>query len=113
MTLQEVAAKLRLTTATEKASLDGEVTGGYAGDLLSDVLAHASPGDLWLTLQTHPSIVGVSVTKELAGVVIVNDRRPEDRTLEKAEQAGIPVLRSSWPTFRLAGALYALGIGPR
>ena len=30
-----------------------EVTGGYASDLMSDVLANAEAGDLWLTLQTH------------------------------------------------------------
>jgi hypothetical protein len=34
-------------------SMDRTVEGGYVSDLLSDVIAGAKEGDLWLTLQVH------------------------------------------------------------
>jgi len=43
--------------------LSGECSGGYVSDLLSDVMANAKAGDLWVTLQTHQNIVAVASLK--------------------------------------------------
>ena len=110
MKAESIARQLGLRPVTERASLDREVSGGYAGDLLSDVLANSRNGDLWITLQTHLNIVAVASMKELAGVVIVNGRRPEEETVLKAEQEGIPILLTDLPAFEVVGRLYALGL---
>ena len=44
-------------------------SGGYASDLLSDVLAHAAAGNLLVTVQTHLNVVAVALHAELLGVV--------------------------------------------
>ena len=48
--------------------------------------------------------------KELAGVVLVGGRQPQDDTLLKAEEEGVPILVSERPAFELVGRLYELGI---
>jgi hypothetical protein len=87
-----------------------EVNGGYASDLLSDVIANAREGDLWVTLQTHQNIIAVASMKELAGIVLVNAREPEVDTLEKAREEDVPLLVSPLPAFELIGRLYKLGV---
>ena len=90
--------------------MDREVTGGYASDLLSDVLANSEEGNLWITLQIHQNIVGVASMKDLAGIILVNNREPEPETLEKAELEKLPIMVTEMPTFELVGKLYSLGI---
>jgi len=110
MTIREVAEGLALTVLTGEESLVREITGGYASDLLSDVIAHGQPGNLWVTLQTHANVIAVAVLKELAAVVLVNGRQPEPETLAKARQQNVTVLSSRLPSFELVGRLYQIGI---
>jgi predicted transcriptional regulator len=110
MTLTEIVEKLGLTAVIGEDKLDSDVAHGYVSDLLSDVLANTDEGDLWITLQIHPNIVGVASIKGLAGIVIIGGRRPEEKTLEKAKQEGIPVLVTEMSSYEVAGKLYALGL---
>jgi hypothetical protein len=110
MKLAELVNKLDLRVRSAPGNLDGEVTGGYASDLLSDVLAHSAEGNVWVTLQIHQNIVAVASAKELVGVVLVNGREPEEDTLEKAEAERLPIMVSDLPAFELIGKLYNLGI---
>jgi len=110
MTLSELAARLDLTVYAPGSGLDTPVLGGYASDLLSDVIGHGRKGDLWLTMQVHPNIVAVAVLKDLAGILLVNGRRPDEGTLEQARRENVPILGAQSGTFDLAGRLYALGL---
>ena len=110
MTLNEIVQKLGLEVRWGGSGLSTEVRGGYASDLLSDVLAHGREGDLWVTLQTHLNIVAVASMKALGGIVLVNGREPEADTLRKANEEDIPLLVSALPAFELVGRLYGLGL---
>jgi len=110
MKLEEIVRKLDLDVRTCEEALSNEVTGGYASDLLSDVLAYANEGDLWVTLQTHQNTVAVASLKGLAGILLVNDRNPEEETVKRAKQEGIPILLSTQRAFELIGRLHRLGI---
>jgi predicted transcriptional regulator len=110
MTLKEVVDALELQVRSGMESLDRDVQGGYASDLLSDVMANTKAGDLWITLQIHQNIVAVATLNDLSGVIFVNGREPEDATLRKAQAEGIPLMVSSLSTFEVAGRLYAMGI---
>jgi len=110
MKLKEIVEKLGLTVIVGQDKLENEVTGGYASDLLSDVIANSKEGNLWITLQTHQNIIAVATLKELSGIVIVNNREPDEETVKKAEQEKIPLLTSKLTTFEIAGKLYELGV---
>ena len=106
----DIVDKLNFTVKTATEKLDTEIETGYASDLLSDVIANSKEGDLWITLQTHPNIVAVASMKGLSGIVIINDRAPEEDTVKKAEDEQIPIMVSTLPAFELIGKLYAMGI---
>jgi len=110
MKLRAVIEEFELTVKCGEDKLDEEVGGGYASDLLSDVLANGKAGDLWVTLQIHENIVAVASMKDLLGIIIINGRQPEEETLEKAGEEGIPIMVSKLSAFELIGRLYGMGI---
>ena len=113
MTVFDIVKIFGLQLRTGKDRLHEEVTGGYASDLLSDVIAHSRKGNVWITIQTHPNIVAVATMKELSGIILTGGRQPEAETIQRAAQEGIPILTSPLFTFELVGRLYQMGIsGP-
>jgi hypothetical protein len=110
MKLADLVTRLDLSVFTSKTELDRPAAGGYAGDLLSDVMAHGRKDDLWLTIQIHPNIVAVAVLKELAGIILVNGREPAAEAVKQADQERVPLLGTRLSAFELAGRLHGLGI---
>ncbi len=108
MRLKEIIKKLHLKVLTSDQNPDTEVRGGYASDLLSDVIANSKEGYLWITLQTHQNIVAVAKLKELAGIVLVNNRTPDEETLKKAEEEKVPLMMTGETAFQVAGKLFRL-----
>ena len=110
MKLSEIIKEIGLEVKTTQGSLDVEIKKGYSSDLLSDVMGNAHEEGLWVTLQTHNNIVAVAVLRSLAGIILVNNRQPDEDTLNKANEEGIPILQTSLSTFAVIGKLYELGI---
>lgn len=111
MTLNEIVEKLQLKVCSGENKLNQEITGGYASDLMSDVIANSKAGNIWITMQIHINIAAVAVLKDLAAIVIVQGRKPQDDTLKKANEESIAILVSNLPAFELCGKLYELGVG--
>lgn len=103
-----LAEQLDLTVQCGGNHVGREVSGGYVGDLLSNVMAGSKSGDVWITCQTHQNIVAVSVLKEHAAIVLIQGRYPEEDTIERASQEGIPILTTELNGFEIAGRVYAL-----
>jgi predicted transcriptional regulator len=110
VTVLDIVKSFELKIRGGKDQLDEEITGGYASDLLSDVIAHSRKGNIWITIQTQPNIVAVATMKELAGIILAGGREPDADTIQKAEEEGIPILISPRFTFELVGKLYQKGI---
>jgi len=108
MKLKEAVEKLGLKALTRRDFNDTEVNGGYSGDLLSDVLAHAGSGSLWFTIQRHKNVIAVATAKDIAGIVVVNGVEPEQNLVEAAEKVGVPLFVTEKDAFTCAGMLYAL-----
>jgi len=108
MKLKEIIEKLQLKVLAGQDKLDVEVTGGYTSDLLSDVIANSKEGNLWITLQTHQNIIAVAKLKDLAGIIIVNNREPDEDTLGKAKEENVSLLGSEKTAFEVSGKLYEL-----
>jgi predicted transcriptional regulator len=108
MKLNEIIKKLDLKVLTAKDKLETEVSGGYTSDLLSDVMANSREGNLWVTLQTHQNIIAVAKLKDLAGIIIVNNRQPDQETMKKAEEEKVPLLATELTSFKICGELFEL-----
>jgi hypothetical protein len=113
MTIREAAKALGGTMAVDQAEAGREIQGGYASDLLSDVIAHAQEGDIWMTLQRHVNIVAVAVLKGLSGIVLVSGREPEADTVARAREEHVPIVTTPLDAFNAIGVLYTQGVRGR
>ncbi|MGD8343528.1 MAG: DRTGG domain-containing protein [Desulfobacterales bacterium] len=111
MQVKDLVKKFKLQVAGGQKGLDREVSEGYCGDLLSEVMGNAPAGCAWMTVQGHQNIVAVAVLREMAAIVITGGQKPDAETIEKADQEGIPVLQYPDSSFRLAGRLFSAGVG--
>ena len=108
MKLADIITALDLTVLSCPDVATRDVCGGYAGDLLSDVMAHSHAGQLWITRQTHRNVIAVAALKEHSGVILAQAARPDPEMLAKAAQENILVAVSPQPAFETAGLLYRL-----
>jgi serine kinase of HPr protein (carbohydrate metabolism regulator) len=108
MKIKEIIKKLQLKALAGQENLDVDVTGGYTSDLLSDVIANSREGNLWITLQIHQNIIAVAKLKDLAGIIIVNNREPDEETIKKANEEKVPLLCSQEMAFEISGKLHDL-----
>ena len=110
ISLKEVVEKLNAEPVSSVHSLERPIEGGYASDLLSDVLAHAPAGGVLVTLQVHLNVIAVASHAELAAVIFAGGRRPDDDVIEKAAAEGLSLYLSPAGTFDVVGRLYTLGV---
>ncbi|MFO7657180.1 MAG: DRTGG domain-containing protein [Bacteroidales bacterium] len=108
MKIAEIVEKLNLEIVCGNTHINNPVTWGYASDMLSDVMGNASEGNLWITMQSHKNIIAVALLKELTGIVLVNNHRPDGETIAQAEKEGIVILATHLSAFETAGRLYQL-----
>jgi len=108
MTVQQLIEKLGLKIYSGQEGLQNEITGGYVSDLLSDVMGNADTGHVWVTLQTHKNVMAIASLKDMAAIILVNNHRPEEDTLQQSNEEGIPILGTEMSTFEVTGKLYEL-----
>jgi hypothetical protein len=108
MKLAQIVRHLQLDVLTAQDKLEAAVSFGYTSDLLSDVMANSKEGYVWVTMQTHQNIIAVAKLKELAGIILVNNRQPQEETKKKAAEEGIPLLMTPDSAFEISGKLYRI-----
>ncbi|MBT9129902.1 MAG: hypothetical protein DDT40_00753 [candidate division WS2 bacterium] len=109
MLLREVIDSLNLQVISE-GNLEVEVRSGIVSDLLSYVMGNAKEGDLWLTIQTHMNVVAVASLCKVAAVIVTSNLEVNEEVIDKAQEEGITILKSSLPSYELSGSLYLSGI---
>lgn len=113
MKVKEMMEALPLRLLTADAALDAEISGGYASDLLSNVMGQAQPGMVWVTMQGHQNVAAVAALIGLAAVIVAGDAAVNDDTLSKAALNEVVVFSTSLPAYEVIGRLYELGIGKK
>ena len=76
-----------------------EVTGGYAGDLLSWVMGKATAGCAWVTIMSNMNIVAVSTLTDPACIILSENVTLDDGVMAKAMEQGINILSTEHDTF--------------
>lgn len=106
MTVKELAKKMDLRIFEPGNNLDRQLKGGYASDLLSDVMGNARQDEAWITLQNHLNIVAVASLKDLAAIILVHGQEPAEDVLMRAREEGITLLGTEWDTYRTSAEVY-------
>jgi len=107
MTINELASALGAEICQTEFT-DGDVTGAYTSDLLSDVMANAKTGGALITIQAHKNTVAVATLVNISVIVICNSRPLPDDMLEAAKDEGIAVIRTKENQFTVSGKIWAL-----
>ena len=89
-------------------SLDKEVCGCYAGDLLSWVMSHASYGDVWITIMSNINVLAVASLADTACVILAEGVTLDKDAASAAEEKGINVLSSRKNAYELCVLLHGL-----
>jgi hypothetical protein len=113
MTVADLARVVDGTVAAGAEADRRDVGGGYASDLLSDVMANAQDADAWITMQRHVNTVAVAQLKNLATIVLVNGRQPEPDMAARAAEHGVAIVTTPLAAFDVAGRLYEAGLRGR
>lgn len=85
-----------------------EITGGYAGDLLSWVMGRAKENDAWLTIMSNQNVAAVALMTDAACVILTEGVKPDPDLLRRAEEKGVNLLGSGEDTFAAALRVGAL-----
>lgn len=107
MTVQELTHALSLNPFHLSAPA-AEVTGGYAGDLLSWVMGRAQEGDAWLTIMSNQNVAAVALMAGTACVILTEGVEPDPALLQRAREKGVNLLGATESTFAVAAALSRL-----
>ena len=106
--LSSVMAAIKAEPLTNVA--DADLTGCYISDLLSDVLAHANPGMLWVTIQIHRNVISCALTKDIGVVLFTCGRKPDRAVVAEADAEGIVLLSTKQTTYEAVGKLWEAGL---
>jgi len=101
MTVNELVSKFDLEVVAGP-ELKKEVDGVYCGDLLSNVMARAEKGNLWMTVQGHQNVVAVALLGDISAVILVEDFDYDEKAVKKACQKGVNLLKTKKKTYSLA-----------
>lgn len=110
VTVRDVVEQLKLKVVAGEDGLGREVSGGYVGDLLSCVMAQATAGNVWVTVQGHSNVVAVATLVGISAIIVAEKSRIDQSTLEKAEQERIPLLSTDRSAFCMVTNLVDMGI---
>ena len=108
MTTQDLTTKISLKPLSKFQHRD--VNGVFVSDMISDVMAGAKSGNIWLTVQTHKSIVPAANLVDVSAIIITSGKDVPQETIDLASKYNIAILSTELPTFDIVGKLYGLGL---
>jgi len=88
------------------------VTGCFAADLMSDVLAFAREGSLLVTGLATDQTIRTAAIKHLAAVVVIEGKQTSGEMVEAAREQGIPIYRTPLSKYEACGLLMQAGLRP-
>ncbi len=110
MTVKELQAKLNLKALNDVN--DKEIEGAFISDMVSDVMAGAQPGNIWVTVQTHKNIIAAANLVDIPAIIVVRGKQIPEDTLQMADRVGVTVFSTDLDSYSIATKLYEAGIKP-
>jgi serine kinase of HPr protein (carbohydrate metabolism regulator) len=110
MHVRELLEHSNLTLLNNPDTLDNDIKGIFASDLLSHVMGQANEGDILVTVLTNINVLGVASLLDLSAVVFTHNAEVLKPIIDKANELGIPLLRTSLSTAKTVLLLSTLGV---
>jgi predicted transcriptional regulator len=110
VTVKDLETKLKLKPLNEVH--DKEISGAFISDMVSDVMAGAKAGNVWVTVQTHKNIAAAANLVDVSAVIIVRGKKVPEDTILMADRAKLTLFTTDLDTFQVAVRLYEAGVRP-
>ena len=110
MTVKDLESKLNLKALND--ATDTEVEGAFISDMLSDVMAGAKAGNVWVTVQTHKNIIAAANLVDVPAIIVVRAKKVPEDTLQMADRVGVTIFTTDLDSFQVAVKLYEAGVKP-
>jgi len=108
--ISDIVVLLDADVLAGRDGLERKVPSGGGCDIISDLLFFGKPGMLLLTGLTQPSVVRTAHLMDIAAIVFVRGKSPDERAIELAESLGMPLLVSPHSLYDCCGRLYVRGL---
>jgi predicted transcriptional regulator len=108
--LRHVASVLTCEILSGQDRMNLEIQFCFAADLMSDVLASAPHGALLVTGLASSQMVHTADVADLAAIVLVAGKRPENEALALARRRKLPLLLSGLSMFEACSLLSQHGL---
>lgn len=95
---------------TNYDGFENEVSSIFVGDLLSHVLASAKDGDILITVTSNINTLAVASLLNLSLVIFPDNVAVSEAVIEKANNEGIPLFKTSMSAVETILHLVELGI---
>ena len=105
MILSEVIQIAEGKLLTPNANLQLEIKGGFAGDLMSDVLASIMPEALLITGLGNPQVVRTAIIADVRAIIFARGKSLSPETIQLAIEEKIPVISSKLGLYEISGRL--------
>lgn len=81
-----------------------------ASDLMSDVLRGPVSGSVLITGLNNTQVIRASVIANVAAIVLVRKKRPDEDLVARAREHKIPLVRTPYTMFTVCGKLFQAGL---
>lgn len=105
MTVKELGDRLGFECLHEGAG-DREVTGGYAGDLLSWVMGKAEAGSAWITIMSNVNVAAVASLSDVSCIVLAEEVRPDEALTAKFHLLEAAVFTTTMSAFEASWQIH-------
>lgn len=110
MKISEIAALVKGEILSAPQRADEEVNTAFASDMMSDVLAFVHDQGLLITGLANPQVVRTAEMLDIACIMLVRGKRPDETMLKLADQKDIVFICSPLRMFEASGILYQAGM---
>ena len=110
MKISEIRQFLDADVLVGEEQLDRSVVAAGGADLMADVLSAVAKEAVLLTGLTTGQVLRTAKVAEVACVVFVRGKKPDQPVLELAQTLNLPVLLTKYSLFVASGRLYINGL---
>ena len=100
MNIDEFAKKFGYETIC-MPNPERNISGGYAGDLLSWVMGRLDADSAWVTIMSNINIVAVATLTDPSCIILAEGVTPDEGVVEKAMAQDVNILSSSKTSFEV------------
>ncbi len=104
-TVSEIIEAMGLSVLTEVFQPDAVISKGYAGDMLSHVMAHLQNNECWFTILNSVNVIAVASLNECPLVILTEGVTLQEAVLERAKSEEICVCSTELDTYAACAVL--------